>query len=166
MSDDLIEHHKRECNRYVNGACTTAACLRRGGWKPGWPQNVDAATCVAHETAIALAAKDAEIERLRTALGSWNATLMGMQDGSLVRDQATEIERLRAEHKQLSEHVSSMNYIPVRYKDRPEGFVEARRALCTTPDICFEFGDIAPCCGPCDTAAVKALYGKDAPDAP
>ena len=51
------------------------------------------------EAAAALAAKDAEIERLRTALGSWSATLMGMQDGSLVRDQAAEIERLRADHK-------------------------------------------------------------------
>ena len=77
MSDDLIEHHKRECNRYVNGACTTAACLRRGGWKPGGIQNVDAATCVAHETAIALAAKDAEIERLQERLEMTSAYVNG-----------------------------------------------------------------------------------------
>ena len=85
MPDDLIEHHKRECNRYVNGACTTAACLRRGGWKPGWPQNVDAATCLAHETTIALAAKDAEIERAQ----------------SRANQNAAEFEKLMASYQSL-----------------------------------------------------------------
>ena len=86
MPDDLVAHYKRECNRYVNGVCTTAACLRRGGWKPGGIQNVDAATCVAHETAIALAAKDAalihlgeladeEYARLRSALAAKDAVV-------------------------------------------------------------------------------------------
>ena len=81
MPDDLVAHYKRECNRYVNGVCTTAACLRRGGWKPGGIQNVDAATCVAHETAIALAAKDAEIERLQERLEMTSAYV----NGKLVR---------------------------------------------------------------------------------
>lgn len=62
-----------------------------------------------------------------------------------------EIERLRS-------HVASLDYIPLRYCDRPTGFVEERRKICPTPHICFEFGDRAPVCGPCDTAAVKALY--------
>lgn len=65
MTETLQEYFRKQCNRHVNGACTTGACLRRGGWKPGWPQNVDAATCEAHEAADALDAKDAEIAALR-----------------------------------------------------------------------------------------------------
>ena len=64
---------------------------------------------------------------------------------------ADEIERLRS-------HIASLDYIPLRYRDRPPGFEEARRKFCDTPHLCFEFGDHAPVCGPCDTAAVKAIY--------
>ena len=65
MTETIQERLREQCNRHVNGACTTGACLRRGGWKPGWPQNVDAATCEAHEAAAALDAKDADIAALR-----------------------------------------------------------------------------------------------------
>ena len=61
MTETLQEWLRAQCNRYVNGACTTARCLRRGGWVPGGPQSADDATCEAHEAAAALDAKDAEI---------------------------------------------------------------------------------------------------------
>lgn len=80
MTDTLQEYFRKQCNRHVNGACTTGACLRRGGWKPGWPQNVDVATCEAHEAADALDAKDAEIERLRDRLASAEDALRWIQD--------------------------------------------------------------------------------------
>lgn len=41
--------------------------------------------------------QEAEIERLRTALGQANADLLGCRDGALVRDLRGEIERLRAD---------------------------------------------------------------------
>ncbi len=44
----------------------------------------------------ALAAKDAEIAALHLSLGRVTADMMGMQDGALVRDQAVEIDSLRA----------------------------------------------------------------------
>ncbi len=44
----------------------------------------------------AAAAKDAECERLRLSLGRATVDLMGMRDGALVRDQAVEIDSLRA----------------------------------------------------------------------
>lgn len=65
MTETLQEWLRAQCNRHVNGACTTARCLRRGGWIPGAPQSADAATCEAHEAADALDAKDAEIAALR-----------------------------------------------------------------------------------------------------
>ena len=65
----------------------------------------------------------------------------------------TELNRLR-------EHIASLDHIPLRYKDRPPLFVETRRKICSTPDLCFEFGDTAPVCGPCDSAVVRLLYQK------
>lgn len=39
-----------QCNRYVNGHCSTRACLVRGGVKTGQPfENYEPATCEAHE---------------------------------------------------------------------------------------------------------------------
>lgn len=61
----LITHFKSRCNRYVNGACTTSYCLKRGGWIPGGEQNADAATCPDHEVIGILHAQAAEIDRLR-----------------------------------------------------------------------------------------------------
>ena len=49
----------------------------------------------------------------------------------------------------------------MRYKDRPTGFVEARKTVCTSPDICFEFGDKLPICGPCDIKAVRICMGLE-----
>jgi hypothetical protein len=46
-----IDLLKARCNRYVNGQCTTSACMRRGGWKPtGEPTDYAYATCAEHET--------------------------------------------------------------------------------------------------------------------
>ena len=75
---------------------------------------------------------------------------------TVLKAAADEIERLRS-------HIASLDYIPLRYRDRPPGFVEARRKICDTPHLCFEFGDHAPVCGPCDTAAVKAIYQERQP---
>jgi hypothetical protein len=77
-------------------------------------------------------------------------------EAELVRLAADEIERLRS-------HIASLDYIPLRYRDRPPGFVEARRKICDTPHVCFEFGDQAPVCGPCDTAAIKSIYQERQP---
>ena len=73
----------------------------------------------------------------------------------------TVICQLVAENRRLKDHITSMHHIPLRYRDRPPGFVEARKAFCITPDHCFEFGDSAPVCGPCDTATVKALLSQE-----
>lgn len=50
--------------------------------------------------------------------------------------------------------------IGVCYKDRPPGFVAARRLVCSSPAVCFEFGDSLPVCGPCDREAMEALRAK------
>lgn len=41
---------KTQCNRYTNGICSTAGCLRRGGYSGEVPVNYELATCHAHET--------------------------------------------------------------------------------------------------------------------
>jgi hypothetical protein len=50
----LAEYHEKECNRYVNGACMTTRCLRRGGYQLGTIPDYANATCEAHETAVIL----------------------------------------------------------------------------------------------------------------
>jgi hypothetical protein len=80
--------------------------------------------------------------------------------GQLAEDALAEIVRLRTENAAICSLISSADYIPIRYRDRPAGFVEMRRTICTTPNLCFEFGDQAPICGPCDMAAVKTLYAR------
>ena len=47
-SDDEL---KAECNRYVNGHCSTVGCLKRGGWKQGddYQASLERSTCDAHE---------------------------------------------------------------------------------------------------------------------
>jgi len=94
-----------------------------------------------------LAPKGYELDRIDVTTDP-----MSMREDALV----AEIERLRS-------HIASLNYIPLRYRDRPPGFIEARRKVCDTPHICFEFGDHAPVCGPCDTAVVKAIYQERQP---
>lgn len=91
-SDELIEHYKRECYRYVNGACTTGSCLRRGGWKPGGVRNVDAATCVARETVTALSAKAAEIVALKARLAAAETALLPFAEAAYSLDDADDGE--------------------------------------------------------------------------
>ena len=79
------------------------------------------------------------------------------------RNLGREVAGLRADRARLEAHVASLGWIPMRYKDRPPGFVEARKKVCTSPSICFEFGDKAPVCGPCDDAAWRACMGSPRP---
>lgn len=45
-----LEWLKGQCDRYVNGQCHTASCMKRGGYDPQKPETYDsAATCHAHE---------------------------------------------------------------------------------------------------------------------
>ena len=48
-----IEWLKDQCNRYVNGQCSTLSCLRRGGYKVGG-YSYDIATCNPHEIILKL----------------------------------------------------------------------------------------------------------------
>ncbi len=50
---------KQKCNRYVNGKCSTLACLQRGGYISGGP-DYRHATCEPHEILQ-------ELESLRAA---------------------------------------------------------------------------------------------------
>lgn len=45
---------KSQCNRYVNGFCSTRACMVRGGYKPGITVDYECATCEPHEILIEL----------------------------------------------------------------------------------------------------------------
>lgn len=47
MSND--EWLKDQCNRYLNGFCSTSSCLKRGGLVADDPRGYEAATCHAHE---------------------------------------------------------------------------------------------------------------------
>ena len=49
------------------------------------------------DVSAALTEKDAEIERLSTALGQANADLMGCRDGALVRDLKARVAELEGE---------------------------------------------------------------------
>ena len=51
---------KAQCNRYVNGQCSTLTCLKRGGYVRGTPPNYDTATCEPHEILTELAALRAD----------------------------------------------------------------------------------------------------------
>ena len=51
---ELVEYHKKECNRYANGYCSTSRCLLRGGWKHGSKFGYEVATCEDHETILLL----------------------------------------------------------------------------------------------------------------
>jgi hypothetical protein len=70
--------------------------------------------------------------------------------------------RLAADVARLESHIASWKYIPLRYRDRPPGFIQMRHKICDTPHLCFEFGESAPICPPCDTAAVKAIFQENA----
>ena len=61
LSDELVEYHRSRCNRYVNGQCTTGACMKRGGWVGPMTVDYALATCEAHETVVALSG----IERIQ-----------------------------------------------------------------------------------------------------
>lgn len=47
---------KGQCNRYVNGHCSTARCLYRAGHNDGKPANLDDATCEPHQILVELEA--------------------------------------------------------------------------------------------------------------
>ncbi len=53
--DELIEHHKKRCCRFVNGNCFTRSCLIQGGWDGKLlPFEFDKASCYTYETVNAL----------------------------------------------------------------------------------------------------------------
>ena len=65
----LAEYNERQCNRYVNGFCSTHRCMKRGGFVAGGDMNV--ATCEEHEIAQALrtaATSQASVKAMREAL--------------------------------------------------------------------------------------------------
>ena len=98
MADQTLQEWLRaQCNRHVNGACTTGRCLRRGGWVPGGPQSADDATCEAHEAADALDTKDAEIARLLAERDIYDAPAWQANErlNALVAQMADEITDLR-----------------------------------------------------------------------
>ena len=41
----VLKELQGQCNRYTNGVCQTAACLKRGGYIRGETPNYDVATC-------------------------------------------------------------------------------------------------------------------------
>ena len=51
---ELIDFHKNNCNKYVNGECFNRKCLMRGGWNKIGPVNPESATCEYRETVICL----------------------------------------------------------------------------------------------------------------
>lgn len=55
--EELIKHAQGQCNRYVNGFCTTRKCFIRGGYSGSGPVGDAMATCEEHETALALATR-------------------------------------------------------------------------------------------------------------
>jgi hypothetical protein len=75
----------------------------------------------------------------------------------------TVICQLVNENRRLKDHIMSMRDVPVRYCDRPPGFVEVRRSFCRRPYVCFDPDESAHVCGPCDTAAVKVLLSRKTP---
>ena len=104
-----FSHH---CNKLVNGNCRTTNCLHRGGYISGGETDPhwDDATCEALEAVNAfieidqlkvennaqraeIAALEAEIERLRTYVGSQ----MLRSDFQTADEMRVEINRLRAE---------------------------------------------------------------------
>lgn len=54
----------KECNRYVNGICTTANCAKRGNPNPSIPLDFNKSTCEIHEAILEI--KDLEEEIRRT----------------------------------------------------------------------------------------------------
>lgn len=69
LEADNREWLKTQCNRYVNGICSTRRCLVRGGHESGsGPVDFDVATCEHHELIN-------QLDRLTGALGkiaSWS----------------------------------------------------------------------------------------------
>lgn len=54
----LIEYVQGQCNRYLNGHCSTRRCLVRGGWSQvNGPPDFETATCEEHEIFLALSAQ-------------------------------------------------------------------------------------------------------------
>jgi hypothetical protein len=45
-----------------------------------------------------------------------------------------ELKELRAENARLKDMFNALTWANVRYKDRPPGFVEARRKICSTSE--------------------------------
>lgn len=60
----------KECNRYVNGQCTTYSCIRRAGWVRG-PYDPNIATCEYHEAIK-------EIEQLEKYVDELHDNIQGM----------------------------------------------------------------------------------------
>lgn len=81
----------------------------------------------------------------------------------VLADWMTVICQLLSENRRLKDHLMSMQHIPVRYCDRPPGFVEMRRSFCRRPYVCFDPDESARRCGPCDTAAIKVLLSRQGP---
>ena len=63
--ESLIKHHQMQCNRYVNGHCSTRACYTRGGYSGKGPVGNVEATCVDHEWVVMLADHDAALRRAK-----------------------------------------------------------------------------------------------------
>lgn len=67
----LAEHWEGQCNRYVNGFCSTTRCLVRGGYSGEGPIGDVTPTCEEHETALILRAPSTDTEdgaALRSAI--------------------------------------------------------------------------------------------------
>lgn len=74
-----VEWAKSQCNRYVNGQCSTLGCMKRGGYKRGEPvADYDMATCEAHETVKALTRAHPDLGKVDSLVAAIEGNLSGM----------------------------------------------------------------------------------------
>ena len=101
-----------------------------------------------------------ENARHQTTVQTWTEGVCGDGAAILRNGVPVSISGILAalnERDRLRNMIAAMDYAPVRYQDRPPGFIDTRKRICTSPRVCFEFGDSAPVCPPCDFQAVKEL---------
>lgn len=77
--EQVLKSLKSECNRFVNGQCTTLACMKRGGYTSGIPGTYDQATCAEREAVLAIQHLESELaeanQKLAQVYRNWNLTI-------------------------------------------------------------------------------------------
>lgn len=80
-NQELIAWAKTQCNKYANGQCTTARCMRRGGFSSGSCPDFQLATCEYHEVVKALAAHQWQPIETATLVPKQEIEVMWWDDG-------------------------------------------------------------------------------------